>query len=208
MMKDLLIVCAGGFGKEALDVAEAMNESQPQWNILGFLDDGIDIGTEAFRGYKVVGTVKDYVHREGLYLAMGIANPQTKEKLYNSLKQKGATFATLIRPSIYIPKETIIGEGCIMNYAWFGIDVKLGKCVHIAGSMVGEASIDDFSTTTGFANIAGAKLGKRVFVGSHAVVLNGRKVGDDAFVCACSLVVSNVKPNTKVMGNPAKIFNY
>ena len=70
--------------------------------------------------------------------------------------------------------------------------------------MVGGASIGDFSTTTGFANIAGAHLGNRVFVGSHAVILNGKKVGDDAIVCAGSIVFSNVKAGTKVFGNPAK----
>jgi len=34
--------------------------------------------------------------------------------------------------------------------------------------------------------------------------LNGVKVGDDAFVCAGSVVFTKVKPGIKVMGNPAK----
>ena len=71
--------------------------------------------------------------------------------------------------------------------------------------MIGQDSIiDDYSTTTGYTNIASAHIGKRVFVGSHAVILNGKKVGDDAFVCAGSIVFSNIKAGTKVFGNPAK----
>ncbi|WP_308761073.1 sugar O-acyltransferase [uncultured Bacteroides sp.] len=202
-MKDLIIVCAGGFGKEAVVVAEQMNEIVPQWNILGFIDDTIEVGTEIFRGYKIIGSIKDWQPEPQQYFAMGISTPQAKEKLYNLIHEKGGKFATLIKPATIVPQETEIGEGCVIS-GWIGINVVLGKCVHIAGSMVGGASIGDFSTTTGFANIAGAHLGNRVFVGSHAVILNGKKVGDDAIVCAGSIVFSNVKAGTKVFGNPAK----
>ena len=85
----------------------------------------------------------------------------------------------------------------------------VGSFVHVAGSIIGQDSIvDDFSTTTAFVNIASAKIGKRVFVGSHSVILNGKKVGDDAFVCAGSIVLNNVKPGTKVMGYPAKKIDF
>lgn len=203
-MKDLIIVGAGEFGKEALMIAEYMNEKSMQWNILGFIDDGLEIGTNVFRDYKVIGSIKEWSPLNNQYFAMGISNPLVKEKIYNIIHGKGGIFATLIKPVTVVPQETIIGEGCVIGQAWIGVNVILGKCVHIAGSMVGGATIGDFSTTTGFANIAGAQLGKRVFVGSHAVILNGKKVGDDAMVCAGSIVFSNVKAGVKVMGNPAK----
>ena len=67
----------------------------------------------------------------------------------------------------------------------------------------GHAVIGDYSTTLGFANIPNAKIGKRVYIGSHAVVL-GSSVGDDAEVCVGSIVIRKVKAGTKVFGNPAK----
>lgn len=203
-MKDLIIVCGGSFAKEALEIIQQMNESKPQWNILGFIDDEKEIGSEVFRGYKVIGTIKDWVIKDSDYFAMGVSRPQIKEKLFNYLKGKGARFATIIHPGTHIPEGTVIGEGCVISRSWIGIEVVLGNCVNVAGSMIGESKIDDFSTTTGFANIAGATLGKRVFVGSHAVILNGKKVGDDAKVAAGSIVFSNVKAGTTVWGNPAK----
>ncbi len=205
-MKKLIIVCAGGFGKEALNLAQKINKNIHQWNILGFIDDTKTIGTEVFRGYKIIGSIHDWEVQEEQYFALGISKPQAKEKIYNLLKSKGAKFATLINPNITIPEEMIIGEGCIITSGWIGLNNKLGKCVHIAGSMIGGSDIDDFSTTTGFSNIAAAHIGKRVFVGSHAVVLNGRKVGDDAIVAAGAIVMSNVKAGTTVIGNPARIF--
>ena len=74
--------------------------------------------------------------------------------------------------------------------------------------MVGQnAIIGDFSTVTGYANITNAQLGKRVFVGTHAVIMNKKRVGDDAYICAGSIVFNNVKAGIKVFGNPAKRFD-
>lgn len=88
-MKDLIIVCAGGFGKEALSIAEMMNIPDPQWNILGFIDDTKAVGENIFRGYKVLGSIKEWQPKSNEYFALGVAKPQVKEILYNILHQKG-----------------------------------------------------------------------------------------------------------------------
>lgn len=207
-MKDLIVVCAGSFGCEAITIAELMNERNLEWNILGFIDDGKEIGTEIFRGYKVIGNIQDWQPKENEYFSIGVSSPQIKEKLYHLLKNKGANFASLVDPLTVVPKEMEMGEGCTIRNACLGINVKIGKCVGIYGSMVGGSTIDDFSVTTGFTNVAGAKVGKRVFIGSHAAVLNNVKVGDDAYICAGSIVFRNVKPGTKMMGYPAMKFEY
>ena len=85
----------------------------------------------------------------------------------------------------------------------------LGDFTSIMGSMIGQDSnIGDFSTTTGYVNVVSAKLGKRVFIGSHSVILKDRIVGDDAYVGAGSIVIKNVKEGTKVFGIPAKRINF
>ena len=38
-MKDLIIVGAGGFGREVVWLVERINQSQPTWKVLGFVDD-------------------------------------------------------------------------------------------------------------------------------------------------------------------------
>jgi acetyltransferase-like isoleucine patch superfamily enzyme len=98
-----------------------------------------------------------------------------------------------------------IGEGVVILNFSVGSNAKLGNFTSIMGSMIGQESIiGDFSTTTGYVNIANATLGKKVFVGSHSVVIHGVNVGDNAFICVGSIVIRNVKANTKVFGNPAK----
>ena len=203
-MKDLIIVGAGGFGREVLYMAKDINRVQQTWNILGFIDDNPHSLDGIPCDYKIIGSVSDWEPTPNQYFAMGIAQPKTKEIIAVKLKAKGAKFATLISPRAYILDFFKFGEGCIINGS-IGDNVTLGNFVHIAGSMIGQDTvIEDYSTTTGYANIATAHIGKRVFIGSHAAIIGHRHIGDDAMICAGSIVFNNVKSGVKVMGYPAK----
>lgn len=203
-MKDLIIVCAGGFGREVYYMAKQIGK----WNIKGFIDDNVHALDGVNIALPIIGTIKDWVPSENEVYALGVSSPKTKELIVSIMKAKGAQFETLIAPHSRIIETTTMGEGCIISGS-VGDCVKIGNFVNIMGSMIGQDSeIGDFSTTTGYTNIASARLGKRVFVGSHAVVLNGKKVGDDAFICAGSICFSNVKAGTKVFGNPAKKMDF
>lgn len=208
-MKDLIIAGAGGFGREALSLAKTLNNIEPRWNIKGFINDIPDALDGVKCSHGIIGTIKDWQPSDNEVFVMGVSSPAGKEKIASILKSKGAQFITLIHPYAIVNEYVTMGEGCIINgRSSIGDGAILGNFVNLAGSMVGQdAEIGDFSTTTGYANITNAKLGKRVFVGSHAVILNKRKVGDDAYICAGSIVFSNVKPGIKVFGNPAKKFD-
>lgn len=201
-MKDLIIVGAGGFGREAYYLAKTINK----WNIKGFIDDNVNALNGVKCECKIIGTIKDWNVSNNEEYVIGISSPKVKEYVVNCLKDKGAKFITLIHPRAIVYESATIGEGCVIGgMSNIGDNAKVGSFVNVAGSIIGQDSfIDDFSTTTAFVNIADAKIGKRVFIGSHSVILNGKKVGDDAFICAGSIVISNVKPGTKVFGNPAK----
>jgi len=205
-MKDLIIVGAGGFGREALYLAIEINKVRPIWNILGFIDDNLNALDDIKCDYKIIGKITDWQPKETEVFAMGVAAPRTKEILSNLLISRGAEFVSLIHPKATVQPFTKIGIGCVIGgRSTIGDNTTIGDFVHIAGSMVGQDSvIGDFSTTTGFANIASAKIGKRVFVGSHAVILNHLSVGDDAFISAGSIVFTKIKSGTKVFGYPAK----
>jgi len=209
-MRDLIIVGAGGFGRETLYVAKAINEIKEQWNIRGFIDDNIHALDNMDCDYPILGKISDWNPSENESFAMGVASPLVKESLSNSLKFKGAKFETLIDPRVINYGHSKFGEGCVVfPGSLLGDCLTIGNFVHIAGSMIGQDSIiGDYSTTTGYVNIASAIIGKRVFIGSHAVILNHLNVGDGAFICAGSVVFSNVKEGRKMIGNPAKIFKY
>ncbi len=203
-MKDLIIVGAGGFGREALYLALDINKQNPQWNIKGFIDDNEKALDSVRCDYPIIGKISEWQPKENEVFAMGIAAPKTKEILAKLLKEKGAKFISLISIHTIVWPFVTIGEGCVISGS-IGDNVVIGDFVHIAGSMIGQDSIiGDYSTTTGYVNVAGATLGKRVFVGSHAMILNHTTIGDDAEIYPGSMVIRKVKPCTKVFGMPAK----
>ena len=48
-------------------------------------------------------------------------------------------------------------------------------------------------------------IGKKVWIGSGAIILSGVSIGDNSIVAAGSIVTKDVPPNVVVGGNPAKI---
>jgi maltose O-acetyltransferase len=59
----------------------------------------------------------------------------------------------------------------------------------------------------GYTRVARVRIGSRVFIGAHAIVLPGVTVGDDAIVGAGSVVRHDVPAGTVVAGNPAEVIN-
>jgi maltose O-acetyltransferase len=57
----------------------------------------------------------------------------------------------------------------------------------------------------GYTRVAPVRIGSRVFIGAHAIVLPGVTIGDDAIVGAGSVVRHDVAPGTVVAGNPARV---
>ena len=176
-MKDLIIVGVGGFGREAYYLAKELSK----WIIKGFIG---NVGDDPHR-YKIdcpmLGIVEEYIPHDNEVFAMGVASPRLKEKFATLLKEKGANFVTLIHPSAFVNETVELGEGCVISGGSIGDCSKIGSFVHIAGSMIGQdVEIGDFTTTTGYANIPKGRIGKRVFVGSHAVILND--LGDEGLL--------------------------
>lgn len=202
-MKKIIIVGAGGFGREAYYLIKAINKQDPKWEIKGFIDDYVKSLDDKHISTPIISTISDYTPEDEDWFVLGIASPRGKEKVATLLKSKGAHFATLIHPTADINETAEIGEGCVISGGSIGDCSKIGNFVHIAASMVGQdVEIGDYTTTTAYVNIPSAKIGKRCFIGSHSVIFNN--LGDDVEVVAGSVVFHKVKNNTMVMGYPAK----
>ena len=210
-MKDVIIVCAGTYGREALSIIKATNKRDEQqgkektYNLLGFIDDNLD----AFKGTDVtvpiLGRISDWKPIKDEVYVIGSAFPQAKVKLTSELKERGCQFETLIAPWSIVSDDCKIGEGCFITAHSISACVELGDFVNVNGSILAPgAVIDDYSTITGFAVVEEAKVGKRVFVGSHAVIGSGVYVGDDAQVSVGSIVTKDIRAGSTVFGVPAQ----
>ncbi len=211
MTKDLLIIGASGFGREVLQWVKDVNKIEKRWNVLGFLDDNLNALDGYECDYQVVGKIQGWNPKDNEHFVIAIANPEVKENIVNSLENKGAKFVSVIHPTALIGDFNKIGRGVVIYpYAKITVNAKVGNFVSLLGSNIGhDAIVGDYSTICGLCNINGhVSVGTKVFVGSHVVIAPGKKIGDNAFVGNGSVVITNIKANSHVFGNPAKRINY
>ncbi len=130
-MKPLVIVGAGGFGREVFSMVQEINSATPMWQVLGFIDDD----PHALDGYDdfapLLGPIDHYRDLDQPLLACAIAAPKTRKAVVKQLDLQGARWATLIHPTAWIGIGSTLGAGCILaRLAGVSVNVTVGNHVH------------------------------------------------------------------------------
>ena len=208
-MKDLIIIGLGGLGRETAWTAERINAVNPEWNILGFLDDDKTEQDKVVCGYKVLGTTADVVNYPDAYFVCAIGHTKTRKAVVEKIKKiADVNFATIVDPASTLDKNVEIGEGCIIcANTYITINIKIGSHVYIGGNAtVGhDAVIGDFVTLYPGANLSGntdVKDGCELGTGSQ--VIQGLTVGSGTIVGAGSVVVRDLPADCTAVGVPSK----
>ena len=207
MDKRLIIMGAGGFGREVLQYAQHINAIEKRWSFIGFLD----TDPEALKGKKctaeVIASDAEYVIQPNDEFTCAIGQGNLRKKVMSAMKERGARFVNIIHPTAIIADSATLGEGIVVcPHVLVSADVTVGDgCVFNAYSSIGhDAKIGEYSIINSFCNITGGcELGNNVFMGTSSHIVPGICVGENAYICAGSTVVTKIKPNTKVFGNPA-----
>lgn len=209
-MQDLVIFGAGGFGQEAVWVAESMNDQLPpaeRWNVLGYLDDDASKAGKTFYGYPVLSSAP--AGRVWFHCALG--DNATREAVAARLEARGWRPATLIHPSVIRAKFVEVGEGSYVGAgSILSPSCRLGRHVLVNQRVaIGhDAVLEDFSQACPGAQINGyCTLRRGAFVGSNASLHQGRVVGERAVVGANSQVIRDVEPGATVLGVPARVLS-
>ncbi|ASD68092.1 hypothetical protein B1L02_14460 [Pseudoalteromonas piscicida] len=205
MKKKILIVGGGGLGRE---LYSWVNMSNSQYDVVGFLDDNTSILDGFDYPVGVVSTIQDYQPDPGVFLVMGIMSPSAKKKVATILTVRGAEFMTFIHDSAVIGYNNKIGYGCVITPGCIlTSDTELGDMVFLnTNSTIGhDAKVGAYSSINGKVELCGGvQLEDECLVGSHVLVIPGKRIGANAVLGAGSVVVGNVKAGTTVFGNPAK----
>ena len=206
---DIIIVGAGGLGRELFVWIGDVIADRPNHRIKGFLDDNLSALDGLDYNPGILGTICDYKpsENERFVLGLGIVGP--KERLALLLESKGAEFMTIIHPSVIKGKNTKLGRGCVIcpNTILSG-DTQLGNfvTVNLACIVSHDVKIGDWSQLSPLCNLTGnVVLGERVFMGASACVIPGIKVGDGAVIGAGAICVRNIPDNVTCFGVPARI---
>lgn len=209
-MKDLIIVGAGGLGREVLQMCMEINGIEKRWNIKGFIDDGKKDFGDIKCDYPILGTIDCWQPKPEETFVIAIADPGTKKKIVEKLLARGAEFETVISPRVFVATTARIGNGVVVSpFCYISDNTIISEFTFFnVCSLIGhDAIIGKYTSIMGHVEITGnCKVGEGCYFGSGARALPGSKIGDNAFVGAGSVVLRKVKAGDRVFGVPAMSF--
>lgn len=207
-MKRLIIMAAGGCGREVLQWALDINEKTPRWDFFGFLDYDEHMLDGKNSVAQIVGNDDSYEIQDNDEFICAVGNGSIRERIINKMEERGARFINLIHPTAIVARSAELGGGVVVYpYSLITADAYVGKgcIINMNCSIAHDVKMSDYCTISPNCDIAGmCTIGKHVFMGVGAHIIPSMTVEDDAYICAGSIVMTKVKAGAKVIGNPAK----
>lgn len=209
--KQIIIIGAGGFGREALSYIQ---DGASPLKVKGFLDSR----TNAFESIdrdlpKIIGDPLKHSPKEDEIFLVAIGNPRHRFNYTANLRDHyKAEFLTLIHPLHQINRHASMQHGCIIgpNVA-VSVDVEIGNFTNIQQyTVIGhDAKIGNWCQINSHCMIAGgARIGNFVTIHPGSIITSRAVVGDGVTVGAGSVVIGKIPDGITVLGNPAKKFSY
>ena len=208
MKKKIILIGGGGHCKSCIDVIEQAG----MYGIAGIVDVPEKLH-QRILGYEIIATDNDLsrIAKEYEYflITMGqIKSPETRIRLFETLKTSRAKFPVVISPLAYISRHTKIEEGTIiMHQAVVNAGANIGKnCIVNTRVLIEhDAIIEDHChiATTAVIN-GGARVGAETFLGSGAIICENIKVGKRCIIGTGAVVNQDIPDFSKVAGIPAK----
>lgn len=183
-MENIIIVGAGGMGREVLAILKNCNAISQQYQIEGFVDDGKTAG-DVVNNIPVLGGL-DYLNsidkKTGVVIAISL--PNIRKVIFEKITNPNIYFPTITHPSVIISDKDFVsmGQGCLLCInTVLTTNITLGDFVILnAGAILNhDVQVGDFSTIMPGVNIStGAQVGEGCYIGT------GSKISKPAVISA------------------------
>lgn len=210
----VVVVGAGGFGRETIDIIEAVNyeNGTDTLTLLGVLDDGpspTNLQRLAARQTSYLGGIAGWIETgEPAHYLLAVGNPAVRRRLVTYFDAAGRVAAGVVHPQAVLGSQVRIGRGTIIcSGVQVSTNVTLGAFVHLnPNATVGhDAALGDYVSVNPAAVISGeCEIEPEVLVGAGGVILAGLRVRTQSIVGAAACVVRDVSRATVVKGVPAR----
>lgn len=209
-MQPLLVIGAGGFARETLELVRAVNRVAPTWDVVGILDDDPAMHGRAIHGVTVIGpsaAVAD--HPEALVCACVASpdDPLRRLALVERLALPAERYATLVHPAAVVAASASLGPGTVVHATTvLTADIEIGAHVALMPAVVltHDDVVGDGVTCGAGARVAGGvTIGAGAYIGSGALLRESLTIGAGAVVGMGAVVTRPVPAGEVWAGVPA-----
>lgn len=196
--KKIIIIGASGHGRA---VQCAVNASR-DYVFFGFADDDS-------RKKNTIGTIaRMSTYYSTHYFVVAIGDNEIRQKIYRSMKRKGARFINVIHPTAVIEAGVQLGEGIMVGgQAYINRGARIGDNTIINTGVIIEHDTSVGShvhVAPGVVTGGTVRIGDGAWVGLGSLVRNNISIGSNCFIGMGSNVVSDTVEGYMYYGNPAK----
>jgi sugar O-acyltransferase (sialic acid O-acetyltransferase NeuD family) len=209
----LVLVGAGGFGRESAELVRALNAAgpEPRWQLLGFLDDDEELWGRSVSGTRVLGGIDALADLPTARVVLCTGQPanfRSKQRIAERLGLEPERYATLVHPSAVLPESCRVGHGTVVLAGCVATtDVEIGAHVGAMPQAVftHDDRLEDFVTVGAGVRVAGmVHVGEGAYLGSGCVIRESLTIGPWALVGMGAVVTRDVPGGEVWAGSPAR----
>ncbi len=206
----LVIVGAGGFGREVLDLVRAIDPHGSLWQFVGFVaDTKPDTDLLVRIDASFLGDDETFLQNPiATHYAVAIGDPSLRRRVAERYEAARLRPVSLIHPSATIGSDVQIGEGSVIcAHASITTNIRIGRHVHIDRlATVGHDSvIEDYVTLHPSSVISGAvHVSSGTRVGTNACVLPGVFLSQNVILGAGAVLTKDADFGFTYVGVPAR----
>jgi len=211
MMRELLLIGAGGFSREMAEAVRAINAVQPTWLLRGYLDDSPALHGAQVGGLPVLGSI-ELVHdhpEAALVLTTGRPDNYVSRRLIaERLGFDDDRYATIVHPTATVGVTCRVAAGSVLlAHADLTANVVVGRHVAVMPQVVlpHDVRVDDYATLASGVRLGGAcHVAEEAYIGAAACLRERITIGARAMVGMGSLVTRDVPSERLWLGSPAR----
>jgi sugar O-acyltransferase (sialic acid O-acetyltransferase NeuD family) len=208
---ELVIVGAGGFGRETAQAVHAINARGGAWRLLGFLDDDPARHGTSIDGTVVISGRNEIGQLPNASVVVSTGRPEdyvSRLRIVGELGLQAERYATIVHPTAAISVSSSIGPGSVLlAHVALTAAVRVGAHVAIMPQVVltHDDVVEDFATLASGVRLGGSvHVGRAAYLGAGALVREGRSVGAGALVGMGAVVTRDVPAHEVWAGVPAR----
>jgi sugar O-acyltransferase (sialic acid O-acetyltransferase NeuD family) len=210
-LRQVVIIGAGGHGRETAEILENQYEAGSGLRPLGFVDDNKELHGKKVGNLPVLGSWKwfDGTDRTEVAVLCAVGSPKICKLFAERAKGLGLELVSAISPHAIISPKASLGKGVtIFPNVVINTGAGIDDCciLNVSVTVSHDTVVGRYSNINPGTNLAGnVTVGEGSYIGMGAKVIQGIKIGKWTVIGAGSVVIQNIPDGVTAVGVPAKV---